>query len=85
MFSIGFYTSTHSKFSFGEPSALHKVKVLEWLYINLHFSSEKQFLGNDIVPGIFNIKSGLDTNFLQTRFMDRLLIILLPHQFSKYF
>ncbi len=73
----------------GEPAVIHKQPVLEWLYINLHFSTDKGFLLFLIIGVLvfFVLKSafGIFVNWLQVRFAGGIAIHITQQQFKKYF
>lgn len=73
----------------GTPEAIHQIKVLEWLFVNLHFASDKNFLLFLMlsVLGFFIVKSlfGILVNYLQMRFATDLAYRLTRNQFNKYF
>lgn len=73
----------------GEPAVIHTQPVLEWLYINLHFSTDKGFLLFLIIGVLvfFVLKSafGIFVNWLQVRFAGGIAIHITQQQFKKYF
>jgi ATP-binding cassette, subfamily B, bacterial PglK len=73
----------------GEPAVIHKQPVLEWLYVNMHFSSEKNFLLFLMISVLvfFVLKSafGIFVNWLQVRFAGRVALHITQEQFKKYF
>ena len=73
----------------GTPEAIHQIKILEWLFVNLHFTSDKNFLLFLMlsVLGFFIFKSlfGVMVNYLQMRFATDLAYKLTRNQFNKYF
>lgn len=72
-----------------DPAALHNTKALEWVYVNMHFANDKQFLLVMIIAVLvfFVCKSafGYFVNYLQTRFSGQVAFHITQHQFSKYF
>lgn len=73
----------------GEPAVIHQQPALEWLYVNLHFSSEKGFLLFLMISVLvfFVLKSafGIFVNWLQVRFAGGVAIYITQQQFKKYF
>ena len=73
----------------GDPAALHQNRFLEWIFVNFHFSSDKQFLLVMILSVLifFMFKSvfGYFVNYLQTRFSAQVAQHITQQQFSKYF
>lgn len=73
----------------GEPSVIHKQPLLEWMYVNMHFASEKSFLLFLMISVLvfFVLKSafGIFVNWLQVRFAGGVAIHITQQQFKKYF
>ncbi len=73
----------------GDPAALHHNRFLQWIFVNFHFSSDKQFLLVMILTVLifFMTKSvfGYFVNYLQTRFSAQVAEHITQQQFSKYF
>ena len=73
----------------GNPAELHQHRILELLYTNLHFTSDRNFLLFAILGVLifFVLKSffGILVNYFQMRFATDLAYKITQRQFKKYF